>query len=196
MDKIKMIYFYIFLVLLVGCSSGRRISDSERIVILQQSYNKNDYLKFLQYFPDTFDSFVNIYGYIENDSDTFFSFLYDNAYNHIAYLFENNDMVDVNLFLEKIFSITQHSYWQADAYTYLTINIENLFYKKYGNMIYFLNSRNNKELEEFWFFMLNGPNPINNKYSRFIIKLQEDKQERQVKIIKDVIIRLKKQDEQ
>lgn len=189
-------YLYVLLVLLIGCSSSRTISDNERIINLQQSYYKNDYLNFFYYFPNTFDSFINIFGYVENDDDTFFSILYDDAYNHIAYLFENNDMVDLNVFLEKIFSITQYSYWQADAYAYLTINIENLFYSKYNDFIYYLNSKNDKELEEFWFFMLNGPHPINNKYSRFILKLQEDKQERQVKIIKDVIIRLKKQDEQ
>ena len=176
--------------LYIGCTSGRIISDSDRIVNLRQSYNENNYLTFLQYFPDTFDSFVNIYGYIESDDDTFFSILYDDAYNHIAYLFENNNMVDLNVFFEKIFSITQYSYWQADAYTYLTINIEKLFYNRYDDIIYFLNSRNNKELEEFWFFMLNGPNPINNKYSRFIVKLQEEHQERQIKIIEKVIVRI------
>ncbi len=75
--------------LYIGCTSGRIISDSDRIVNLRQSYNENNYLTFLQYFPDTFDSFVKIYGYIESDDDTFFSILYDDAYNHIAYLFEN-----------------------------------------------------------------------------------------------------------
>lgn len=187
----RIIFFYILLVLFFSCSSNKEISKTERIVNLQQSYIENDYLKFFHYFPDTFDSFVAIYGYVENEEETILSILYDDAYYHIEYLFENNNRIDINSFLEKIFYITQHSYWQADAYNYFKINVEKLFDCRYDDFIDYLNSKTNKELEDFWFFVLNGPHPINNRHLNFIIRLQEDNQERQIRIIEKVMNRIK-----
>jgi hypothetical protein len=141
----------IFLALLVGtnsaCTRGDAIPDepaanrideplsldSNRVALLRSSFARVDVdtsacLQFFESFPETFDQFVNIYGYDDAnvardtsgmvDDSVTYGPLYSVAADHVSAFVEIN-CVPRSEIVARVVGLASRGTWQADAVAYL-----------------------------------------------------------------------------
>jgi len=153
-DKIKMFLFVPLLFAGCSCAQNSNKEYDNIIAVLNETYNK-DYKTFFEYFPGDFKTFIGIYGY-DDDTDEL-SPLYSVATDHIAYFTKHRKEIPFEMFFDKVFNISQNSYWEADAYFYLVDNLRKMFESDCGEISKYLNKKSDEELWQFWYFIFNGP---------------------------------------
>ena len=156
--------------------SYQNLIDSDDSVQAQKEY--------FDAFPNSFDSFVSLFGYSVEESDLEFkpNSLYDKpaplSRGHFEYIhdfFNKLSSINKEIFLKKIVNICIGGYWQADA-----INLFRSIMKEpinqYFEIFYsILKTHSKKEIKSFWYFYFAGPAPYHTikvkDYNQLIKKL-------------------------
>ena len=129
---------------------------------LKIAYNDKDSLLFFKLFPDTFNSFMGLYGYGYNEESGITNYklgsnpLYEEAYDHIAFIFKCKDRISCQIFYEKMFNITKNGKWDADTPSYLQRGLKNMILQDTHHFVKFLSKKDIKDINGFWFFMIDG----------------------------------------
>lgn len=111
---------------------------------------------FFETFPDNFQSFLNVYGYYE-DEDTFYvRSLYNVSCDHIDRLYITADVVGKADFIKKLVDISQNGYWEADAVNCFKSNLKELFLNNVVDFLIVLESYNDSEKKSFWHFFFDN----------------------------------------
>lgn len=142
-------------------------------------YTEKDWALFVEAFPKSFDEFINLYGY---DGDEM-SLLYHEAYDHIAFLFNDNRILEPEC-LEMLLKLTHGFYWQADAATYLHLHVESML-KDHPDLIStFLKDKDDDLVKDFLKCAIATchPEPENTVYYNKYLKLVELYETRSPKI--------------
>lgn len=119
---------------------------------------------FFEEFPNSFDSFVRLYGYIDDDDgNTHFYPLYDYSYEHVCLLFsELRDFISINKFCQKLIHICIDGYWQPDGVSCLKLVVYES--SKYSViMSQELKILSDDKILSFWRFYFDGPHPDNHQ---------------------------------
>jgi len=121
---------------------------------LIDSYKKSDYLVFFKSFPDTYNLFMDLYGFNDVKGG---HILYKNYDEHITFLFSRKDKrVTDKIFYTKIFELSKNGIWSADAPTLLQDGIVEILDKDFKKFISLISKKPNKELHGFWHFIFDG----------------------------------------
>jgi len=133
-----------------------------RIEALKQAFENNDYTKFFQFFPDSYDELVNFYGFDDNKGASPLYSLYE---VHINYLFDYEGKIDTKSFATKIYEVAKNGVWDADAVGLFQSKLSNMIISKPDIFLEILAMKPNKEMKGFWHFVFDGSekNDLQNK---------------------------------
>lgn len=147
----------IILSLFISCTSKSQ-SKEATIADLKIAFTKNDEKLFLQNFPKNYYQFVKYFGW--NDSLDGPYPLYNESEEYIDRFFTifNKDKNDKSLKL--IIDIGVNGKYQPDAVNYFKINIERIFNKNPNLACDLLSDRSSDEIDSFWYFYLDSPQPL------------------------------------
>lgn len=124
-----------------------------RVEKLKQSFEQNDYVTFFKLFPDTYDEFIDFYGF---DDDTGKRPLYDFYETHINYFFKYEEKVNSEIFAVKVYEIAKRGVWDADGIGLFQSNLSELIISKPNIFLEILTKKPDKEATSFWHFVFNG----------------------------------------
>ncbi|MDR1846711.1 MAG: hypothetical protein LBR17_01155 [Bacteroidales bacterium] len=141
--------------------------------------------KFFDYFPNDFNTFINVYGYKEiiNDKkehDVLFSPLYDFSFSHIDFFYSLDKLIDTLKFCKKIISVSLNGFWESDGVSIFQKFFQTKLFNNIDINLYILNTLSAKECLSVYYFLFDGPHPDNykEKYERLYhqILLKDKKQ--------------------
>ena len=105
--------------IICGLSSMVLFAQGIDLERLNKAFTQKDWLAFVDCFPKSFTEFMEVYGY---NTVTGAKPMYDVAYEHIKFLFSDNRILESEN-LDKLLQLTYGSYWDADAPSYLGLEI-------------------------------------------------------------------------
>lgn len=192
-DKIKMFLFVPLLFANCSCAQNSNKGCANITAVLNETYDK-DYKTFFEYFPGDFKTFIDIYGYTEYDNGKFESgSLYSVYVEHIAYLMEHRKEIPFEMFFNKVFNISQNSYWEADAYSDLVYNLRKMFETDCNDINQYLSKKTDDELFQFWYFIFNGPHHEPAAYKKEISVINNCFDKRQTDIIDKIWVKIEEE---
>lgn len=147
----------IVLFFFISCTSKSQNNDGT-IIGLKEALVKNDEKLFLENFPKNYNQFVSYFRW--NDSMNVPYPLYKESTKYIDKFFAiiSKDKTEESLRL--MIDIGLNGKYQADAVSYFKMNIEKLFVKNPNLICKLLKNRNSKEIDSFWYFYLDSPQPL------------------------------------
>lgn len=147
----------------LNAQSKTSINDSAWAQKLQKLYSQANSVHsnkakedFFYAFPSSFKDLNSLYGYKSNTT----GLLYNNALNHITYLFRNSEIINDTIFYKKIISISIDGHWDADAINYFQMELRRKTFAKPKLILYLLEGMQNKQVESFWYFYFDEPIPV------------------------------------
>ncbi|OXA76305.1 SH3 domain-containing protein [Flavobacterium aquidurense] len=147
----------IILSLFISCTSKSQ-SKEATIADLKIAFTKNDEKLFLQNFPKNYNQFVKYFGW--NDSLDVPYPLYNESEEYINRLFKIIKKDKTGKSLKLIIDIGINGKYQADAVNYFKINIERIFKENPNLACDLLGNRTLEEIDSFWHFYLDSPQPL------------------------------------
>ena len=137
---------------------GESIYDT--ILNIKIAYSNQDYTSFILLFPNSMTQFTEIYGYDDANGK---KPLYDDAFAHIKYLFNEvtNETIDT-LFIKAI-GIAINARWDADAVNYFQDEFIAAIKKYPKQFLFVISSKTVEESSSVWYFLFDGPHPSNTK---------------------------------
>ena len=124
------------------------------------SVAKSKELEFFRYFPNDFETFVNIYGW-KNWPDTLSKgLLYGEEYfGHITYFLSMDRLVPLKIYLKKLIGISMGGHWDADEVDAIQSKIMRSMMDNpmlFGEV---LSTYSKSDWESFWIFYFDSPHP-------------------------------------
>ncbi len=135
---------------------------TKKVNLLSDAFNKKDYLKFYKLFPFSITAFAEIYGFNDTQGE---SPLYENSFEHINFLFQFNEKIDMQIFADKIFEFVKTLKWEADGINYFQNNLIDFIKREPNGLINVLKSKSKNEIYCFWHLVFDGSstNDLQNK---------------------------------
>lgn len=129
-------------------------NDSLKIKInqLKEAYSKNNYFTFFELFPNTFNDFLELYGYDDIMGE---KPLYNVCEEHINFFFNSYEF-NRKEFIPKLFNVIKDAYWEADAPSYLQKNVSELIKLHTTDFVDYLNIYPDRDVKRFWHFVFGG----------------------------------------
>ncbi len=160
----RMVFIFAVSCLFFSCNANVKNEESNniaqndnivdtRVEKLKQSFEQNDYVTFFKLFPDTYDEFIDFYGF---DDDTGKRPLYDFYETHINYFFKYEEKVNSEIFAGKVYEIAKRGVWDADGIGLFQSNLSELIISKPNIFLEILTKKPDKEATSFWHFVFNG----------------------------------------
>ena len=145
--------------LLTSCSSKSQNNEGS-IAELKKAFAKNDEALFLKNFPKDYPQFVSYFGWNET-LDTPYP-LYEESTEYIDKFFQiitkENNIESLN----HIINIGIEGKYQADAVNYFKMKTEEIFTKNPDIICELLKNRKNNDIDSYWHFYLDSPQPLTN----------------------------------
>lgn len=148
-----------------GVISPNDSIESLKIEALKKAYKKNDQLTYLKLFPDTFDEFINLYGYDKKGK----SYTLYKKKSYLEFIFRSNKDIDDSIYMpllfNKIIKISIQANQNADIVNYLRYGLLSITrgYTNYTSLFLDILSKYSYEKRiKFWDFMFEGP--LSNKH--------------------------------
>ena len=145
--------------------------------LLHSGYSEVYQKKYFDAFPDSFNSFVNLFGYFEKDDDPkYFRYapLSHNSYLHVQ-AFLKLSSIDKEDHLKKIINICIGGYWQGGGVYYFQDEMRIKFDQYFKTCYQLLKKHSEKEIKSFWHFYFSGSAPYHTikvkDYNQLIKKL-------------------------
>lgn len=157
--KIKQVVLLLF-----SCLTLALDAQETKIQNLKSSFLQNDWDTFFEAFPETFEEFLNIYGYDENGPRPLYS-----GYEHINFLFSSSRIYE-SYYFNKLLSLTQGYKWDADAPNYLSDNIFRMLMENPARIIDLLHNKKQTEIINFLRCAIYTPYP---KHEHYLNELNE-----------------------
>ena len=148
--------FIITLLFFISCNN--KAQDSNKTKILTNAYTNSNDVVFLEKFPNNFKTFVSYFGWNESLDKPFP--LYNESEKYIDVFFELISKKENKDFLRLIVDIGINGKYQADGVNYFKSKIEKLFIKNPNLVCELFKDRNDKEIDSFWYFYLDSPQPL------------------------------------
>lgn len=124
---------------------------------LSERYKKSDYPGFLNLFPNSFNEFIDLYGY---DDITGKKLLYSVYVEHLNFFFSPVGVNKTELYL-KVFNIALNGEWDADAPNLFRNKLVDLILDDADGFIKLFSTKPDNEVSSFWFFVFDGPTEKN-----------------------------------
>ena len=105
-------------------------AQDNKTEVLTKAFSQKDWKTFADNFPDTFDAFLDVFGY---DSAKGPMPLYSQGYEYINFLFSDERILG-DFHLQKLLNLTKGYTWDADGPAILGMNVECLI-NKYPSII-------------------------------------------------------------
>ncbi len=122
--------------------------------------NEKSQVKFLRYFPNSFEEFQQLFGYEEIDQfNAEFGPLYEESGKYIEIYFLKLEKVDRQLLIEKVINISVGAHWEADAVSHFQSLMCPMFKNNMNLFLKELSSRKKSEIKGFWYFYFDCPHP-------------------------------------
>lgn len=134
---------------------------------LKSAYAKKDFHRFWNEFPDTFNEFLELYGWKEDCIGP----LYCWAYYHMEFLFCDSLPID-SIHLDKLFNIAKEASWDADTPNYFQRHWIDLLLKHPTECSTYLRTRPIGDVTGFWNFILYSPHPEQSSHKELCEKMQ------------------------
>nr|WP_294926589.1 SH3 domain-containing protein [uncultured Flavobacterium sp.] len=147
----------IILSIFISCSLKSQNAE-ETITNLKSAFAKNDDKLFLENFPKNYNQFVSYFGW--NDSLDKPYPLYKESTKYIDKFFNIITKDKNQESLDLLVDISLGGKYQADGVSYLKMNIEKLFIKNPNLSCKLLKNRKSQEIDSFWHFYLDSPQPL------------------------------------
>ena len=146
-------------------------------------YTVKDWVLFVEAFPRSYDEFINLYGY--NDDEFELALLYNEANDHIEFLFSDDRILEP-VCLDMLIKLTHGFYWQADAAAYLSMHIQSMLKDHPDLMSTFLKDKDDDLVKDFLKCAISTPHPEpeNTVYYNEYLKLVEQYKNRSPKIVR------------
>lgn len=146
-------------------------------------YTVKDWVLFVEAFPRSYDEFINLYGY--NDDEFELALLYYEANDHIEFLFSDDRILEP-VCLDMLIKLTNGFYWQADAAAYLSMHIQSMLKDHPDLMSTFLKDKDDYLVKDFLKCAISTPHPEpeNTVYYNEYLKLVEQYKNRSPKIVR------------
>ncbi len=178
----KIIYIVVFFSLLSSCDWNSKTNNSIRTTgntqqvasynlkakadELNKAYAKNNHFSFFKLFPNTYNEFLDLYGYnYEIEKNNILS-PYSEA--HIRFFFQCYELNEEK-FIPKLFNLVKNGKWEADAPSYLQEFLINFILKNPSEVVEYLNNQNENDVSGFWYFVFDGSSK-NDKQVRELFK--------------------------
>lgn len=117
--------------------------------------------QFFEAFPSTFLSFVNIYGF--SDEDGFKQHvLYEVYHPHLEFFCSLKNTIPKKSYYEKLIGLSINGHWEADAVGLLQNCLEESIKEDLSMIISILENHSDREVSSFWYFLFDGPHPPKN----------------------------------
>ena len=130
--------------------------------LIDSNYSENAQQEYFNVFPDSFDWFVNLFGYFEKDDDPdFFKLapLCETADLYVDNAFFKLSSINEHIFFKKIVNICIGGYWQADGVSALQHEMIIKFRQSFNMFYHILKKHSKEEIKSFWHFYFDGPAP-------------------------------------
>ena len=124
--------------------------------IYDNQFIKESEERFLQCFPKTFDRFVSIFGYSEDDTRGPFV-ENDKSYDYIELFFE---LSESNNQYDSIIRLGINGVWQIDNVAYLQHLLHSFLINNLDLALEEMSKLSHRDLQSFWFFYFDGQLPL------------------------------------
>mgnify|MGYP003543339192 FL=1 len=111
--------------------------------------------KTLEMFPDTWQEFLNLYGWDSRKEPHQMPF-YNRSLNDAEYLYHCSSLIDYDLFLHKVFSLAAEASWDADHVSQFQHVVRSIL-QSWTECLPHLNRYSEQEALNFWKFVLASP---------------------------------------
>ena len=136
----------IIIIVLASILCGVPILAQDNITeVLNKAFSQKDWKTYADNFPETFDSFLDVFGW---DHVTGPMPLYDQGFEHINFLFSDNRIL-ADCYLQKLLNLTKGYSWDADGPTYLQTNIECLIIRYPSIISKFMDDKADAQVKDF-----------------------------------------------
>lgn len=132
----------------------------DTILNIKIAYSNQDYTSFLLLFPNSMEQFTEIYGYDDANGK---KPLYDEAFEHIKYLFNEGTKENIDTLFTKVIGIAINGKWDADAVNYFQDEFITAIKKYPKQFLFVISSKTREESSSVWYFLFDGPHPSNTK---------------------------------
>ncbi len=127
---------------------------------LKELYNNRDkssesIVAFFDMFPNTFNQFNDLYGYIDGDGG---APLYGRGYEHIDFIC-TTEKIGIDRKLDKFIDIGINGHWEADNIGYLQEKLIDLIIQNPDIALKIINNLSREEAFGLWYFLFDGPHP-------------------------------------
>ncbi len=143
-------------IILSSCSSKSQ-SNEGSIIELKKAFSENNEVLFLENFPKNYNQFVNYFGW--NDSLNSSYPLYNVSEKYIDRFFKIVTQEKNKKSLNLIIDIGIDGKYQADGVNYFKKKTEEIFIKNPNLCCELLKNRKIKDIDSFWHFYLDSPQP-------------------------------------
>lgn len=151
--------FIALIVLLLFVSWSSKSQNNEASIgDLKIAFKKNDDKLFIENFPKNYNEFVSYFGW--NDTLDAPYPLYKESTEYIDMFFKIVSKDKTNNSLKLVVDISLNGKYQADGVIYFKMNIEKLFNKNPNLACELLKNRKSEEIDSFWHFYLDSPQPL------------------------------------
>jgi hypothetical protein len=154
MNKYIVLTIFLFL---ISCSSKSQNTEGS-VVGLKKALEKNDETLFLNNFPKNNNQFISYFGW--NDSLNKPNPLYKESTEYLDKFFSIISKDKNKKSLSLIIDIGIGGKYQADGVSYFKMNIEKLFILNPDLSCELLKNRSPKDIDSFWHFYLDSPQPL------------------------------------
>jgi hypothetical protein len=151
-------------------NNKENVKDFNDFSELKRAFDEQNYLVFFDYFPDTFEEFLDCYGF---DQKSVKKPLYDYYEDHILFLFNYEGKVESSKFTSKIFQIIDGAVWEADAVNALQHELINGIIKEPKIYISKLTVIPEKKARHFWYFVFDGSTSNDQQIEEFYHTIHE-----------------------
>jgi hypothetical protein len=149
--------YLIFLFLILNSCKSESQENLDSITELKSAYLKKDDVIFIEKFPKNYKQFVSYFGW--NDSLDNPNPLYHESEKYINNFFLIITKKENKKFLKLIVDIGINGKYQADGVAYFKRKTEELFIKTPDLACELLKNRNLKEVDSFWYYYFDSPQP-------------------------------------
>jgi hypothetical protein len=135
-------------------------STYDSILNIKKAYSDRDYAFLISLFPDNMEQFTEIYGYDDTSGK---KPLYDDAFEHIKYFFNEVTNEYIDTLFAKAIGIAINGRWDADAVNYFQDEFIMVIKKYPKQFLSVISSKTVEESSTVWYFLFDGPHPSRTK---------------------------------
>jgi len=132
--------------------------ETDKLKVALKSLQKNNDLNnqntFFELFPNSFESFTNLFGYRYGKESPIFK----DGFEYVKYFFKL-DSIKEERQIDKWINISINGYWEADIVSFFQDNLRERVFEKVDLTYSLLKKRPNKDIKSFFYFLFSEIHP-------------------------------------